>query len=130
MSIERRSLVFARRRFDFLENLDHAGAALDGIVEVKNQLRRVFQDDVTRELRLQGDAMRFQLRDYIRSARTENADIDVCFLQVGRDVDLIDRDERFLERDFASDDDAELTFEEFVDAFLSMFHRNVEELIG
>jgi hypothetical protein len=46
------------RRFDFLQNLDDASAALVGIVEMKNEMWRVFDGDVTGKLSLQCCAMR------------------------------------------------------------------------
>ena len=36
---------FLRRRFDFLQDLENARAAFDRIIEMKNEMRRVFQND-------------------------------------------------------------------------------------
>ena len=49
---------FALRRSDFLQNLDNASAAFDGIVEMKNEMRRIFHGDVTGKLSLQCCTMR------------------------------------------------------------------------
>ena len=60
-----RSFVFgAGRRFDFLQNFEDARAALDRIVEMKNEMRRVFQDDVSRQVGLERGSIRFQLREH------------------------------------------------------------------
>ncbi len=47
---------FVSRRwseFDFLQDLEDARAALDRIIEMKNEMRRVFQNDVFGELGLE-----------------------------------------------------------------------------
>ena len=47
-----------------LQNLKNAYAAFDRIVEVKDEVRRVFQDHVTGEFSLQRGAMGFQFFNY------------------------------------------------------------------
>ena len=54
------SLRLLSRRFDFLQDFDHACAAFDRIVEVKNEMRRVFQNDVAREVSLQNGTVLFE----------------------------------------------------------------------
>ena len=49
--------------FDLLQDFENARPALDRIVEMKNQMRRVFQNDFSSTARLQNGAIRFQLRD-------------------------------------------------------------------
>ena len=51
------SLVFAVECFNFLQNLDDAGAALNGIVEMKNEMWRIFHSDMPGKLRLQCHTM-------------------------------------------------------------------------
>ena len=48
-------------RFDLLHDLDYAGTALDRLIEMKNQMRRVFEDDSARKLSLQRRAIFFEL---------------------------------------------------------------------
>ena len=110
------SLVLAAGLFfEILQNLKDARAALDGIVDVKNQMRRVFQNDVARQFSLQYGTMRFQLIDHARTGcRSKNAYENVCILQVGRNVDSIDADQDAFEVYLARNDCAQLTFYEFV----------------
>ena len=39
--------------FEVVQNFKHTRTAFDGLVEVKNEMRRVFQDDVPGQFRLQ-----------------------------------------------------------------------------
>ena len=84
---------------------------------MKNQMRRVFQNDVAGQFGLQRGAMRFQFLHHARCrCRAEDADENMRVLQIGRDVDLVDAHERAFESYFARDDRAQLPFHEFVDA--------------
>src|SRR6266853_76005 len=70
-----RSLVIAAGRFDLLQNLNDAGAAFDGIIEMKNQMRRVFYSHMTGKLSLQGCTMRREFaHDILAEIRSKNAD--------------------------------------------------------
>jgi hypothetical protein len=61
--------------------------------------------------------MGFQfINDARASGRSENANEDVRVFQIGSYVDMVDADQRALERYFARDDAAELAFQDFVDA--------------
>jgi hypothetical protein len=53
------NFICVRRQgfFQFLNDLEHAVAAYDGIIEGKFQLRRVFQDDGPADEPLKADAM-------------------------------------------------------------------------
>ena len=55
--------------------------------------------------------------------RAEDADEDVRIFQVGRDVDLLDGDERALESDLARENAAELALESSLTRN-TMFHEN------
>ena len=61
------SLVSAAGRFDFLQNLKDARAAFDRIVEMKNKMRCVFQNNVAGEFSLQCGTMRFQFINHARA---------------------------------------------------------------
>jgi len=64
--------------FDLLQNLDYASPALDGIVEMKNEMRSVFQNDAARQLSLQCRTMRLQFINDARAiGRSENTNKDV-----------------------------------------------------
>src|SRR5205823_14682298 len=70
-----RSLVIAAWRFDLLQNFNDAGAAFDGIIEMKNEMRRVFHSDMTGQLSLQSCTMRRELAyDTLAEIRSKNAD--------------------------------------------------------
>ncbi len=47
------SLVVAVAFAEVVQNFKHARTAFDGLVEVKNEMRRIFQYDVTGQFRLQ-----------------------------------------------------------------------------
>src|SRR6266536_3501662 len=53
----RKALMLAQYPADFLENLDDASAALDGIVEMKSEMWRIFHGDVPGKFSLQCRAM-------------------------------------------------------------------------
>ena len=94
-----------RGRFDFLQDLDDACAAFDRIIEMKNEMRRVFQNDVFRQLGLQSGAVRFEFGSSRPPASVaENADEDMRVLQVGGDIHLVHGHEARFEIDFARDD--------------------------
>ena len=112
--------------FDILQNLKDARTAFNGIVEVKNQVRRIFQNDVTRQFSLQGRTMRFQFIDHARPrCRAENAYENVRAFQVRRYIDIVNTDQHAFEVYFARNDGAQLTFHELVYAELAMFHWSV-----
>src|SRR3954462_9601865 len=98
---------------------------------MKNEVRRVFQHDFLRHLRLEDGAVIIQLSDHrFRTSFPQNADEDMSVLQVRRHVDLIDRDERVLETQVARDDGAELALEQFVNAKEAMLHgKNIGEAL-
>ena len=55
--------------------------------------------------------------------RADNADVNVRVFEIGRNVDLLDRDEFRVERAFPRDQFAEFAPDELVDPFETMFHR-------
>ncbi len=57
-----RHSVSARRRLDLLQNFKDARAALDRIVEMEDEMRRVFQGDALREGGLKDDPVLLELR--------------------------------------------------------------------
>jgi hypothetical protein len=63
--LDRAALTYPR---GFLQNLDDASAALDGIVEMKNEMWRVFHGDVPGKLSLQCCTMRRELAQHTLSA--------------------------------------------------------------
>ena len=92
MSLIRRGL------FQFLDDLQHAVAAHDGIVEDKFQRRRVFQDDGAADQPLDADAM---LVEHLKAALllvgiAEDADEDGGGLEVAGHVHVVDGDQAAL----------------------------------
>ena len=82
---------------------------------MKNQMRRVFQNNMAGEFSLQRGTMRFQFINHARGGcRSENAYEHVGALQVGRNIDSINADEHAFEVYFTRNDCTELTFYEFV----------------
>jgi len=82
---------------------------------MKNQMRRVLQNDVAGEFSLQGGTMRFQLIYHARACcRAESAYEDVRAFQVGRNIDSVDAYQHAFEVYFARNDGAQLTFYKFV----------------
>ena len=101
--------------FKFLHNLKDACAALDRIVKMKNQMRSVFQNNVTGKFRLQRGTMRLQFIEYARAGcLAENAYEHMRALQVGRDIDSVDTDKDIFEVYLARNDSTQLAFDEFV----------------
>ena len=85
-----RSCVFAFRRFEFAHDFDNAGAALDGIVQMKDKMWRVFQHDVAGQLGLQRRALRLQLvHNRATIFRAEHTNKDVRVLEIGRYVHMV-----------------------------------------
>jgi hypothetical protein len=94
---------------------------------MKNQMRRVFQDDVAGQFSLQGGTMRFQFIDHACARRRpKDAYEDVRTLEVGRNVDSVNADQDAFEVYFTRNDGAQLTFYELVYSELSMFHGEAE----
>ena len=90
---------------------------------MKDEMRCVFQDNVAGEFSLQHGTIGLQFINNFRAAHlAETAYEYVGVLQVGRNVDSIDADERALEIYFARNDCAQFTFYEFVNPKLSVFH--------
>src|SRR6478752_6986670 len=58
------SLVLAVAFADVVQNFKHARTAFDGLVEMKNEMRRVFQHNVPGQFRLQRRTIRLQFADY------------------------------------------------------------------
>jgi len=86
-------------------------------------MRRVFQNDVAREFGLQRWTMRLQFVDHASaSVCAQSTDENMCALQIGRDIDIVDADQHAFEVYFARNDGAQLAFDELVYAELSMFH--------
>src|SRR5213075_2900223 len=84
-----RSLVIAAWRFDLLQNFNDAGAAFDGIIEMKNEMRRVFHSDMTGQLSLQSCTMRREFAyDTLTEIRSKNADKYMRILQIRADIDM------------------------------------------
>ena len=82
-----------------------ASAAFDRFIEMKNEVRGVFQDDLAAKLGLENGTIRFQFgHDLGAIFRPENADKNVGGLEIGRDIDVIDRDQGGVEIDFAGND--------------------------
>src|SRR6476469_9108107 len=101
------SLVLAVACAEVVQELKHARAACDGLVEVKNEMRRVFQYDVAGQFRLQRRPMRLQLVDYPFSIiGAEGAHENVRALKIGNDIDSINADQCPFEINFACNDSA------------------------
>ena len=49
---------------EVIQNFKHARTAFDGLVVVKDEMRRVFQHHVSGQFRLERRAVRFQFVDY------------------------------------------------------------------
>ncbi len=82
---------------------------------MKNQVRCVFQNNVAGEFSLQRGTMRFQFINHARAeCRSENAYEHVGALQVGRNINSVNADQRAFEVYFARNDCTQLTFDEFV----------------
>src|SRR5205814_9337937 len=62
----RSRLVFAGR-IDLLHDFDDTCAAFDRIIEMENKMRRVLQNHMFRQPRLQGGTMRLELIDHARA---------------------------------------------------------------
>src|SRR5262245_33449958 len=86
-------------------------------------MRRIFQNHVATEFGFPYLAMAIVFVDHACApVRTECAYENARALQIGRDVDGVDADQRAIEVDFTRNDTTELTFHEFVYSELSMFH--------
>src|SRR4029077_19251691 len=95
------SLVLAVTFAEVVQNLKHTRTAFDGLVEMKNEMRRVFQYDVPGQFRLQGRPMRLQLVDYIFAIiRAEGAHENVRALKIGGDINSINADQCAFEINF------------------------------
>ena len=96
---------------------------------MKNQMRSVFQNNVTGKFRLQRGTMRLQFIEYARAGcLAENAYEHMRALQVGRDIDSVYTDKDIFEVYLARNASAQLTFDEFVYPKLSVFHNKRRHL--
>lgn len=78
---------------------------------------------MTSQLHLQQRSIGFQLTNHFGAvSRAEDTDKDVRIFQIGRDIDMIDADERAFEINFPCDDSTQLAFDEFVNTEKSVFH--------
>ena len=104
-------------RFDLIEQVEHTGAALDGLIELEVKKRGVLENDPTGELMLEVLALDLKLLDrlFLLPLRADGADEDVGILQVRRDVDGADGDKRSLEFYFTPDDYSKLPLDQFTD---------------
>src|SRR5215471_18756160 len=92
---------------DVVQNFKYACTAFDGLVEVENEMRRVFQHDVPGQRRLQRWPMRLQLVDHaLAITGAESAHENLCALKSGGNIDSINADQRPVEIDFARNDAA------------------------
>src|SRR5689334_16974491 len=99
------SRVGLLRRFEFLHDLNDSSATLDGVVEMKNQMRRVFQYDVTRQFRLQRDTVILQLGHYLAGTfLPKNAHEHVSIFEVRRNIHMVNGDDRRFEANLADYD--------------------------
>jgi hypothetical protein len=100
-----------------LQDFKNARTAFDRIIEVKDEVWCVFQDDVLCERGLKDDAILCELRHCGGLAiLPKNADVSMRVFQVRCDIHLIHRHEHTVESNFASNNCAQLAFQEFVDA--------------
>ena len=86
---------------------------------------RVLQDDSFREKLLQLHTRATEDSNVAARFRVvaDNADVNVRVFEIGRNVDLLDRDEFRIEGAFPRDEFAEFAPDELVDPFETMFHR-------
>src|SRR6266404_2163475 len=116
-------LVFAwRKRIHFLHDLNHANTAFDRVIEVKNEMRSIFEHDVFCQSSLERTAMRLELANHDCSRISDDADKNMRIFQIGRDVHLIDTDKPGLKRHLPRNNAAKFAFEKFVYPEQSMFH--------
>ena len=79
---------------------------------MKNEVRRVFQNDAWRKAPSEDRSILFELFHRGRLALfSENADVSMRVFQIGCDIDLIHRHEHTLESNFACDNRAQLAFQ-------------------
>jgi hypothetical protein len=99
------SIVFAVVFSEIVQNFKHARTAFDGLVEMKDQMGGIFQHDMPREFSLERGAMRFQFVYHAgASFGAKSADENVRALEIGRDINSINADQRALEVYFSRDD--------------------------
>ena len=86
---------------------------------------RILQHDSFREKLLQLHARATEDSDVAARFRvvSDNADVNVRVFEIGRNVDLLDRDELRIEGAFPRDEFTEFAPDELVDPFETMFHR-------
>src|ERR1700736_1937512 len=88
-------------------------------------MRRVFQDHMFGQFRLESHSMLIQFVDHtIRAFRPEDADEHVSVFEIGRDIDVVDGNARGIKAHFSSDNSAKLALNQLVYAQKSMFHEN------
>src|SRR5207302_2536863 len=116
-------LVFAWRKWsDFLHDLDHASPAFDRVIEMKDKMRSVFEDNIFCQRSLERTAMRLELANHGCTGSAEHADKNMRIFQIGRDVHLINTDKTGLKRHLPRNNAAKFAFEQFVYPEQSMFH--------
>lgn len=90
---------------------------------MKNKVRGILEDNVPRQLRLEGRAVRFKfIHDGAAIFRAKDADKDVRVLEIRRYLDLVNSHDSGFESDFPSNDSTKLTLYELVYAQQAMFH--------
>src|SRR5690242_12113829 len=98
------------RCFQLLTDLDDPRAALDRVINMKDQMWSVFQDDVPGQFRLQTNAMDFESTHYaVRIVRSHHAHEHEGILHVWRNVHVVDTDKGGPEADFPGNYTAELS---------------------
>src|SRR5437899_9056907 len=94
------SLVLAVAFAEVVQNFKYACTAFDGLVEVENEMRRVFQHDVPGQCRLQRRPMRLQFVDHAFAiVGAETAHENVRPLNIGGDINSVNAVQWSLEID-------------------------------
>src|SRR5262249_22187332 len=93
-------------------------------IEMKDKLRRVFEDDALGQRVLQHDAVVAELlqRGVLFVLLAEGAEVHVADAQIGRHAHRINGDERGVERELARQQVAQLVADEFLDSGGAVFH--------
>jgi hypothetical protein len=93
---------------DLIEQIDHAGSPLNGLIELKMKMRGVFDDDPAGKLMLKVLALVRKLlqSQILLPLGTNGTDEDMCVLQIGSDIDGADGDQGCLKPDIPANDHA------------------------
>lgn len=108
--------VFTVSSFKLLDYLQDPVAARHRVVDHEFQSRSVFQNNGASHQALNALTVAREQTEpaFLLLGIAEDADENNCRVQVARDIDVIDRHQpRFIDREFAANDFADLALQEF-----------------